>query len=112
MVAGNQLFKGNSAMLILGLLEGGDKYGYQMINALAVRSEGAFDLKEGTLYPILHALENRGSIEAYWLDSEAGRRRRYYRLTKDGRKELQKRREEWQAYCAAVSRVMGGECLG
>ena len=111
-MAENQMLKGNSAMLVLGLLESGDKYGYEMINALAARSDGAFDLKEGTLYPILHALEQRGSIEAYWLDSKAGRRRRYYRLTRGGRKELQRRKEEWMAYCAAVSRVMGGECLG
>lgn len=110
-MADNQLLKGNSAMLVLGLLQSGDKYGYEMIQALAVLSNGAFDLKEGTLYPILHSLEQRGSIEAYWQDSDKGRRRRYYRLTRDGQRELQRRREEWNSYCMAVSRVMGGECF-
>ena len=82
------LLSGSTAMLLLKLLEEQDMYGYQMIETLARRSDHTFDLKAGTLYPLLHTLEERGDIAAY-LEGEGGTRpRRYYRLTAAGRGRL------------------------
>ena len=97
-------------ILILSLLAGEDMYGYQISLALKERSVGVFDLKEGTLYPLLHALENARAVEAYWLDADNGKRRKYYRVTQTGRKLLEQKKAEWQRYSAAVSAVIGGVC--
>lgn len=106
------LLSGSTAMLLLKLLEEQDMYGYQMIETLAQRSDHTFDLKAGTLYPLLHTLEERGDIEAY-LEGQGGTRpRRYYRLTAAGRGRLQEKEQEWRQYVMAVERVLkGGECL-
>ena len=106
------LLSGSTAMLLLKLLEEQDMYGYQMIETLARRSDHTFDLKAGTLYPLLHTLEERGDIEAY-LDGEGGTRpRRYYRLTAAGRGRLVEKEQEWRQYVGAVEQVLrGGECL-
>ena len=103
---------GGTAMLLLKLLEEQDMYGYQMIETLARRSDHTFDLKAGTLYPLLHTLEERGDIAAY-LEGEGGTRpRRYYRLTAAGRGRLREKEQEWRRYVGAVERVLrGGECL-
>ena len=106
------LLSGSTAMLLLKLLEKQDMYGYQMIETLARRSDHTFDLKAGTLYPLLHTLEERGDIEAY-LEGEGGTRpRRYYRLTAAGRGKLREKEQEWRQYVGAVEQVLrGGECL-
>ena len=106
------LLSGSTAMLLLKLLEEQDMYGYQMIETLARRSDHTFDLKAGTLYPLLHTLEERGDIEAY-LEGQGGTRpRRYYRLTAAGRGRLREKEQEWRRYVGAVERVLrGGECL-
>lgn len=106
------LLSGSTAMLLLKLLEEQDMYGYQMIETLARRSDHTFDLKAGTLYPLLHTLEERGAIEAY-LEGEGGTRpRRYYRLTAAGRGKLREKEQEWRQYVGAVEQVLrGGECL-
>lgn len=102
-----ELVKGSTSILILSLLEREDMYGYQLVQRLALISGNVFELKEGTLYPMLHGLENEGNIEAYWVDSEAGRRRRYYRITEAGRALLGEKKKEWQIYSGAVNRVIG-----
>lgn len=104
------LLAGSNAMLILKLLDGQDRYGYQMIEELEHRSDHTFELKAGTLYPLLHTLEQKGLVESY--DSPAdGRVRRYYRLTKAGGKHLLEKQEEWRAYSQAVNQVLGGVSL-
>ena len=101
-----ELTKGSSSLLVLSVLEKEDMYGYQIVKEIEKRSEFVFSLKEGTLYPILHAFENDGYVEAYWTQSEQGRKRKYYRITKKGIKALKDSKEEWQTYSAAVkSRV-------
>ena len=106
------LLSGSTAMLLLKLLEEQDMYGYQMIETLAQRSDHTFDLKAGTLYPLLHTLEERGDIEAYLEGEGSTRPRRYYRLTAAGRGRLQEKEREWRQYVAAVEQVLkGGECL-
>ena len=100
------LLAGSTGMLLLKLLEQEDMYGYQMIETLRSRSEHAFDLKAGTLYPLLHALEQKGEPSA------AGRPRRYYHLTDAGRKRLQEKETEWNAYTRAVGKVLKGGAYG
>ena len=106
------LLSGSTAMLLLKLLEEQDMYGYQMIETLARRSDHTFDLKAGTLYPLLHTLEERGDIEAYLEGEGSTRPRRYYRLTVAGRGRLVEKDQEWRQYVTAVEQVLrGGECL-
>jgi len=99
---------GNTAMLILKLLEAEDMYGYKIIEELSNKSEDIFKLKTGTLYPILHSLENDGMVVSY--DGDVGNRRvrKYYKLTEKGRGLLTKKLAEWEAYSGAVSRIMKG----
>jgi len=99
---------GNTTMLVLRLLEAKDMYGYQIIEELSQKSEDIFRLKTGTLYPILHSLENDGMVVSY--DSSAGnlRIRKYYKLTAKGKGLLAKKQEEWAAYSKAVSNIMDG----
>lgn len=98
----------STSMLLLKLLEEEDMYGYQMIRKLEERSNQVFSLKEGTLYPILHGLEEEEAVESYEKCAETGRMRKYYRLTKKGEKLLRKKQKEWENYEKAVHDVMGG----
>ena len=102
------LVAGSSTMLILALLESGDMYGYQMIEELARRSNDAFQMKEGTLYPILHALEKDKCLSSYQQEAPTGRQRKYYKLTKKGKTVLDEKRAEWAAFHHGVDRVLSG----
>ena len=107
------LVGGSMALLVLKLLEDGDKYGYQMIEELKRRSDDTFRLKAGTLYPLLHGLEEKGLVTAYEREAAAGKPRRYYHLTKEGGAALREKEASWNAYASAVSRVLrGGACCG
>ena len=108
MKVGKELMKGSIPMLLLSLLSRGDMYGYQMIQQMKLISKDTFELKEGTIYPILHSLENDGSVEAYWQDSADGRRRKYYKITEDGRQRLADKRREWTLYSEAMGLILGG----
>ncbi|MDD5932366.1 MAG: helix-turn-helix transcriptional regulator [Oscillospiraceae bacterium] len=102
------LLSGSTSLLVLKLLEDGDKYGYQMIEELRRRSDETFSLKAGTLYPLLHALEQRGDITAWEESSDTARPRRYYHLTEAGRARLAEKETEWRAYAGAMLRVLEG----
>ena len=105
------LVSGSMALLVMKLLEASDMYGYQMIEALKQRSDDTFHLKAGTLYPLLHSLEEKGFVTAYERDAAAGKPRRYYHLTEQGHTALRGKEEAWNAYARAVSLVLrGGEC--
>lgn len=105
------LVSGSMAMLVMKLLEGGDKYGYEMTEELRRRSDDTFHLKAGTLYPLLHSLEEKGLVDAYEREAAAGKPRRYYHLTGRGRLALSEKEETWEAYSRAVYRVLkGAEC--
>jgi len=106
------LLSGNTTMLVLKLLDTKDMYGYQIIEELANRSEDAFRLKTGTLYPLLHGLENSGMVTSYDETADNGRPRKYYSLTKSGRSLLTQKRSEWEAYSKAVEQVLGGMSYG
>ena len=101
------LVSGSSAMLVLRLLEERDMYGYMITEELAARSQNVFEMKSGTLYPLLHTLEQKGFITAYE-QTEGGRERRYYSITEKGRHQLAEKQEEWKSYSRAVELVLGG----
>lgn len=103
---------GNTSMLLMKLLEGEDMYGYQMIEELRKRSDHTFDLKAGTLYPLLHGLEEKGWVNSYLEGESTARPRKYYHLTKKGREQLAEKEQDWIRYAQAVERVMkGGLCF-
>ena len=120
MAVDKSLVSGSTTMLVLKLLEEKDMYGYEMISTLRQRSQNVtlrgksknvFELKAGTLYPLLHGLEEKGFVEAY--EKEAvGKIRKYYHITRAGKKELKRKSEEWKEYSQAVLDVMGGVCFG
>ena len=96
------LLAGSSATLVLKLLDGRDMYGYQIIEELACRSNNVFQMKAGTLYPLL---------ESYEEHADSARVRKYYRLTQKGKKFLQEKTDEWKEYSSAVSKILeGGLC--
>ena len=98
---------GGTGMLLLSLLSRREMYGYEMIVALREQSNHVFDLKAGTLYPLLHTLEQQGWVVSR--DGEAGGRvRRYYAITASGRAALEAQREQWNAYAAGVRGVLEG----
>ncbi len=86
-------------------------YGYQIVKELSARSEQAFEMKEGTLYPLLHTMEREGWVEAYSLQGDNGRLRKYYRLTDGGRGVLEAKRAEWQYFTRSVNKVIGNEAF-
>lgn len=102
-----ELLKGSTTTMILTLLEKKSMYGYEMIKEMENRSNGVFKFKEGTLYPILHSLEQKGLVQSSWIESEAGRRRKYYLITDDGRSQLACKQAEWFKFRSAVDRVLG-----
>lgn len=93
-----ELLKGNMTTLVLICLKKRDMYGYDLVKELQLLSKGALDVKEGTLYPLLHSLEKSEAIEAYWEEKTGERKRKYYRLSKEGRKLLKERSDEWQVF--------------
>lgn len=105
-----ELLKGSTTMLILRLLETENMYGYEMMKDLKERSEAIFELKEGTLYPILHSLEENGLIDSYW-DESTAKKRKYYTITKQGRMHLKAQKEEWKIFKSGIDKVMGGAWL-
>lgn len=104
-----ELMKGSTSMLILTLLSREDMYGYQITQKLKLMSDDIFDMKEGTLYPMLHSLEKDGAVESYWFDTDEGRRRKYYKITDEGRKLLTYKQKEWSVFAGAMNSVIGGE---
>ena len=96
----------HTQLLVLSLLAGEDMYGYQMIVELARRSDHTFEMKEGTLYPVLHGLEKNGYVEAYQQEAPTGRMRKYYHLTRKGGAMLRTEAEAWQSYAGAVNAVL------
>ncbi|NQX44128.1 helix-turn-helix transcriptional regulator [Paenibacillus tritici] len=106
MKVSKEMLKGSTGTLILTLLLDKPLYGYELIKELEQRSQGVFSLKEGTLYPILHAMESERWVEAYWMEVD-GRKRKYYRLLEEGKHKLQEKKAEWKLFKGAVDTVLG-----
>lgn len=100
-----ELIKGSSSILILSVLKSEDLYGYKIIREIEIRSDNTFAMSEGTLYPILHALEKEKFLESYWEEFD-GRRRKYYHITKKGLKQLESKKEEWKQFSVSVNKVL------
>ena len=98
--------KGHLDLLLLSVLAAGPAHGYAIIAALRARSEGAFDLPEGTVYPALHRLEDAGLLASDWADAE-GRRRRVYALTSKGETALAAERTGWKLFATGIQAVLG-----
>ena len=102
-----ELLKGSTTMLILEMLKNQNMYGYEMIKKLSEKSQNVFELKEGTLYPILHGLEEENLITSYW-DETTSKKRKYYSITEKGKKSLKEKKEEWKIFSSGINRVIGG----
>ena len=99
------LLSGSMGTMLLKLLSEKDMYGYEMIETLRSRSQNVFELKAGTLYPLLHALESKNYLTSY--EQEGVRKmRKYYSITDDGRKFLKTKLDEWETYSVAVANVL------
>lgn len=92
---GKDLVAASATPLVLGILAAGDNYGYAIIKRVAELSGGRLQWTDGMLYPVLHRLERQGRVAAKWATSEGGRRRKYYRITRKGRAQLEDHRRQW-----------------
>lgn len=105
MAVDKTLISGSVTMLLLKLLSEKDMYGYEMIATLRERSNNVFELKAGSLYPLLHSMEEKDLVVSF--EKEVlGKIRKYYSLTKEGKKALKRKEEEWKEYTQAVADVM------
>jgi DNA-binding PadR family transcriptional regulator len=93
-------------MLVLEVIAQGPSYGYEIARTVAGRSNGTFEMKEGSLYPALHRLERQKLLRAFWREAD-GRRRKYYELTDLGKKELVTRKQSWLRFAAGINGVLG-----
>lgn len=99
---------GSTTMLVLALLKDKEMYGYQIIEELERRSNNVFQMKEGTLYPILHTLEKDKFVTSKEREASNGRTRRYYHITTQGLKALEEKKAEWSVYSSAVTAILAG----
>ena len=100
-----ELKKGSAELLILSLVEHEPRHGYELSKLIDSRSNGAIRFHVASLYPLLYRLENRGWIEGRWVEKAGQRRRRYYRLTREGRTVLARQRGIWHSFFVALDRV-------
>lgn len=101
-----EALKGHLDLLLLAILAEGPAHGYAVIESLRNRSNGTFDLPEGTIYPALHRLENQGLLHSSWLE-DSPRRKRIYQLTPKGHQMLARRQEEWKTFAKAINATVG-----
>jgi len=103
-----ELLKGNTATVVLAILDEGPLHGYQIAKEMRRRSGDALELGQGVLYPILHRLEDRGLIAGAWETATGTPSRKRYAITAKGRAELRAKRSEWAAFSEAMSMVLDG----
>jgi len=103
----SKIMAGTIEVMVLEVVNPEPAYGYWITQEVLKRSDGAVQLKEGSLYPALHKMERNGLLKAYWEESEAGRRRKFYRITAKGQKALETKRREWQRHMVGVNAVLG-----
>jgi PadR family transcriptional regulator len=104
-----ELKKGSAELLILSLVEARPRHGYEISKLIEARSGGALSFHVASLYPLLYRLEKRGWIKGQWVEKAGQRRRRYYKLTPEGKKVLKAQRSAWESFVAAISRITGTE---
>jgi PadR family transcriptional regulator, regulatory protein PadR len=104
-----ELKKGSAELLILSLVEDRPRHGYDIGNLIEQRSRGVLRFNVASLYPLLYRLEKRGWIQGRWVEKAGQRRRRYYRLTPEGKKILAAQRSSWREFVEAINRITGIE---
>ena len=104
-----ELKKGSAELLILSLLEARPRHGYELSKLIHARSGGDLTFHIDSLYPLLYRLEERGWIKGTWVEQPGERRRRFYKMTAEGRRILAQQLETWETFVAAVRRVTRGE---
>jgi len=100
-----ELKKGSAELLILSLVEVRARHGYEISKLIEARSDGVLRFNVASLYPLLYRLEKRGWIQGRWVEKAGQRRRRYYRLTREGKKVLAAQRSGWEEFVAAINRI-------
>lgn len=104
-----ELVAASSRPMVLSILAGGESYGYEILKQVKLLSGGELEWSDGMLYPVLHRLERNGLIAGRWELTAEGRRRKYYRLTERGKRQLASDRNEWRAVHRALRVSWGGE---
>jgi len=99
--------KGSAELLILSVLEDGQLHGYDIAREISRRSDGLLAFHVASLYPLLYKLEDKSWIQGRWVEKAGQRRRRYYKLTPEGRKMLAAQRSRWEAFVGALTRAAG-----
>src|SRR5919109_199119 len=102
-----ELKRGSLELIVLHLLSSGEAYGYEIVSTLTAETNGALEVSDGTLYPVLYRLERAGFVSVRWETSERGVPRKYYRLTDAGRDELARLKREWTAFANAMAKLLG-----
>ncbi len=97
-----ELMRGAGPMAVLQLLEHGEMYGYQLVEAVSRKTDGVLAMGQSTLYPLLYNLETKKLISGTWRTSQSGRKRKYYTLTRDGIVYLEERRKQWRELIGAM----------
>ena len=108
-VLDRELKKGSAELLILSLVEARPRHGYEISKLIESRSNGTIKFNIASLYPLLYRLEKRGWIQGRWVEKSGQRRRRYYRLSAEGKKVLAAQRHSWQEFVEAINRITGIE---
>jgi PadR family transcriptional regulator len=107
---GKDLVAASATPLVLAILAEGESYGYAILKRVSELSNGHLNWTDGMLYPVLHRLERHGLVASRWKTAESGRRRKYYRLTKEGRAELEAERKRWQMVDDTLHRIWMKAC--
>ena len=105
--ASKDLVAASSRPMVLSILTGGENYGYEILKQVRVLSGGQVQWSDGMLYPVLHRLEREGLIKGRWVLTDAGRRRKYYRLTSKGKGQLASDKESWRAVHGTLELLWG-----
>jgi PadR family transcriptional regulator PadR len=100
-----ELIGASSMPIILSILSKNESYGYEIIQSVKEISNGRIEYGDGTLYPVLHKLEKKGLIESYWKVGETSRKRKYYKISKTGKKELSQEKENWAEMNKIISKL-------
>ena len=106
--AQREFSRGTTELAVLALIQSKQRYGYDLLRELAETTNGSLEIKEGTLYPVLHRLEDGGYIEASWQAEGRGAPRKYYGITPEGRKRLLMLRTEWNRLIGGMDQLLTG----
>jgi PadR family transcriptional regulator PadR len=101
-----ELKRGSLELIVLHLLAPGEAYGYEIVAKLTAQTNGALEVTDGTLYPVLYRLERAGSVAVRWETPARGVPRKYYQLTDSGREELERLRKEWTTFATAMANLL------